>query len=967
MNTKSVIARFATALACAVVLLASSGHHVMAQTTTGSLRGVVRDQGGAPLGGATVTARDSATGFERSTLSRETGFYNLAALQPGRYTVSVRRLGYAPAGRPLQVGIGQSLTVDFILSTSSTTLAAVTVVAQPAVAETRTSEVATNVTQEQIENLPSADRNFLDLAALAPGVTLQGTRINDTRRTFKAGAQGAEQINVFIDGASYKNDILKGGVAGQDASRGNPFPRNAVQEFRVITQNYRAEYQKASSAIITATTKSGTNNFAGNAFFGFQDQGLVALDIFQRTDKLRDTTFRKPNYSRKLMGLSYGGPIIRDRLHFFGSYEGNYQDRTNRVNIVPPTGFPALDTINFASRNGEFGSPFRSTLFFGKLSFEHTQRSHLELSLNTRNEKDIRDFGGNTSYESATNFKNKVTTGIARHRFDMGSWLNEALLSYQNYNYNPTPATPAVANRLYGFGCCATIGSNISSQDFKQGRLSLRDDITYSGWQMLGQHIMKTGFNVDFVSYDIVKRNSEIPRFVYEPWFNGFAIPERVEFQTGNPNFSTKNKQVGLYAQDDWTPTPQLTLNVGLRWDYESGMLNYDFVTPSNIRDSLTKYASILNGVPLDPKRYFTDGTNRKAYKGAVQPRLGFSYSVDKAARTTVFGGWGVFTDRTIFDQAIEEKFALQHPSYLIRFRPVGDATPGRIDWDPKYLTQGKPALDALVATSTANTPEVKLLPNDLRPPSSRQMSLGVRQLLGRWVLDLTYSNVKSDNVFTFYWANLNFTCPQRTFGCFQENRVPGFGSILLADNAGKTWYNALQLKVDRPFQRMDQDLNWGVGTAFTYAKRETQGFNDDFSFPNPIDYPRQLRNQERGRLVGNWILESRQAWNVQFSGVLTLGSGERLDVGDRFGGTGNPLRPGGFAPPTYTNLDLRLRKDFAIGARSVGVTGDLFNALNNQNLGCYNTFNVNDSNFGRAGCVLTDPQRIQVGMEVNF
>ena len=973
-----LVARFSFAIAILLLLAAPAWRHAAAQTTTGSLRGIVRDAGGAPLGDVTVTARDTATGWERSTLTRETGFYNLAALQPGRYTVTVRRLGYAAASRALQVGVGQALTLDFTLSTTSTTLTAVTVTAEPEVAETRTSEVATNVTRAQIENLPSADRNFLDLAALAPGVTLQGTRANDTRRTFRAGAQGAEQINVFIDGASYKNDILKGGVAGQDASRGNPFPRNAVQEFRVITQNYRAEYQKASSAIITATTRSGTNTFSGNAFVNYINKGLVAPDFFQRMDKLRNPAFEKPDYDRTMMGLSLGGPIIRDRMHFFGSFESNVQNRSNRVSIIPPTtggpgpggSWPALDTIDFASRNGEFGSPFRSTLLFGKVSFEHTQRSHLEVSLNTRSEKDVRDFGGNNSYETATNFKNAVTTGIAKHRFDMGSWLNEAMISYQDYHYNPKALNPSVAKRLYGFGCCASIGGHNSEQSFQQGRLSLRDDITWSGLQTAGQHIVKTGFNVDFLNYDIIKRNSEVPLFVYEPWFNNFEIPERVEFQTGDPNFSTTNKQVGLYIQDDWTPMPQLTVNLGLRWDYESGMINTDWVTPSNIRDSLTRYADRLIGYPLDPDRYFTDGNDRKPYKGAIQPRLGFSYSIDQAARTTLFGGWGIFTDRTVFDQAIEEQFAVQHPSYLIRFRPPGDLSSGRIDWDPRYLTEGKAALDELVSSVQANTPEVKLLPNDLRPPTSQQLSLGVRQVMGRWIADLTWSNIRSENVFTFYWANLNFTCPERAWsvpGCFQENRIPGFGSILLADNAGRTWYNAFQLKLDRPFRRMDRDLNWGMGTSYTYAKRETEGFNDDFSFTNPADYPRQLRNDERGRFVGHWIIESRRYWGAQFSGVLTLGSGERLDVGDRFGEPGNPLIAAGFAPPTYTNLDLRLRKDFAFGRQSLGVTADLFNALNNQNLGCYNTGNLNDGNFGRAGCVQTDAQRLQVGMEVNF
>src|SRR5688572_8150352 len=276
-----------------------------AQTTTGSIRGYVTAEGGAAIVGADVRARNTATGVERMATTNTRGFYSLSGLVPGQYALAVRHIGHRPMGQTVQVQIGQDLTLNFSMATSAVQLEELTVSAAPAV-ETRSTEVATNVTPAQVENLPKSDRNFLALAVLAPGVRLSGDRIGDTRKTISAGAQGAEQINVFIDGASYKNDILKGGVAGQDASRGNPFALNAVQEFRVITQNYKAEYQKASSAIITATTKSGGNVWTGNAFWAYQNKSLVKLDTFQLRDKFvadsiaaknsTPTTFRKPDY-----------------------------------------------------------------------------------------------------------------------------------------------------------------------------------------------------------------------------------------------------------------------------------------------------------------------------------------------------------------------------------------------------------------------------------------------------------------------------------------------------------------------------------------------------------------------------------------------------------------------------------------------------------------------------------------------
>src|SRR5258706_203799 len=344
-------------LAC--IALLASPLSLSAQTTTGTVQGYIKDQQGAPIADAQVIARNTRNGQQTSVNSQPNGFYILAGLTPSTYDVTVRRIGSAPQARRLDVGVGQSLSLDFNLAASAVELTSVQVVATAAV-ELRTWEVATNVTQQQVNNLPSWSRNFLDLASLAPGTSIQNDRLNGVARSLSSGAQSADQINVFVDGASYKNDLIHGGVVGQDRSRGNPFPRNAIQEFRILTQNYKAEYQKSSSAVLTATTRSGGNEWTETAFFTYQNKSLVALDSVQTFDKhVADsiavangtpTTFRVPDYNRQLVGLSAGGPIARDRLFFFGSYEGNYQNRSNRVNIVSPTGIPASARLISATR-----------------------------------------------------------------------------------------------------------------------------------------------------------------------------------------------------------------------------------------------------------------------------------------------------------------------------------------------------------------------------------------------------------------------------------------------------------------------------------------------------------------------------------------------------------------------------------------------------------------------------------------
>jgi outer membrane receptor protein involved in Fe transport len=967
----TLVGRWFAAVLLFLGLVAVSATAGRAQTTVGNIRGHVRDAGGAAIPDAQIAARNVQTNQTRGTLSQSSGFYYLGGLQPGNYELSVRRVGLAPQTIPVRLLIGQTLDLDFALSDVATTLAGVNVIAEQGI-ETRTSEQATNVDERQLEQIPTADRNLLQFTTLSPGVTLQNARLNDVKKTFSIGAQGPEQINLFIDGASYKNDLIKGGIAGQDASRGNPFPLGAVQEFRVLTQNYKAEYQKASSGIITAKTKSGGTVWEGSAFYAFLNKGLVALDEFQRRDRANNTGFREPEFERQQFGFTAGGPIA-NRLRFFGSYERNNQDRTLRVNIDPPPAgdFPALDSIDFLARNGEFQTPFHSDLGFAKLTFDHTPTSTFELSYNHRQEDDIRDFGNRTAFEVGTRFNNAVNTGLLKHMLAAGMWLNEATVSFQRYRFNPEPVQPGAINRFYGFGCCAEIGSNRSIQDQTQKRFALRNDVTYSGLQFAGEHVVKGGLNVDFLRYDVIKRNSEIPRFTFEPWFHNFEFPHKVEFQSGDPNFSDNNTQLGLYLQDDWSPTDRLTLNLGVRWDYESKMMNYDYETPSAVRDSISKYRDSLF-IPLDEDRYFTDGDDRDRFYGAIQPRIGASYALDKAGHTTLFGAWGIFYDRTLYEIALEERFALQHPSYTLFFSPPGGpAVPGQIEWDPRFL-QGKEELDLLIASQVANTPEAKLLPNDLRPPKSQQFTAGIRQLFGNVAIEAAYSGVRSKNVFTFYFANQNFVCPERAFSvpnCFVNRRVPGFSGVFFGTNDGKTWYDALHLKVDRRFRR-GTFVGWGGGLAYTLAKRQTEGFNDDFSFPNPVDYPKQVRNDERHRVVLHWLTDSPFAWGMQFSGLITLGSGIPYDIGGRHD---NNFRPGAGEPEkhsfiipnawAYRLVDLRLRKDFVnLQGGNMGVVVDLFNAFNYQNFGCFG--NVPDAN---AGCVISDPRRLQIGVQLDY
>ena len=980
-----------------LVLTMCVGASARAQTSTGTIRGFVTGQGGAPLADVQVAARNVQTGVQRGTTTRTDGSYVLPGLTPATYDMTVRRIGMTAQTRRVVVQIGAVSIQDFSLVETAQQVAAVQVTAAAGV-ETRTSEVATNVSQAQINNLPSSSRNFLELAALAPGITVSEDRINGTNfRTIQADGQSASSVNLFIDGTSFKNDLTAGGIAGQDASRGNPFPQNAIQEYRVITQNFKAEYQKASSAVITATTKSGTNEWTGSVLVGYQNASLVQLDSFQRRDKFKAdsiaqatgkaSTFSKPPYNRTLTAVSFGGPIIKDKLHVFASYEGNIQNRSSRVDFgSPPTGFAALDTVNLSRYNGTFRSPFREHLIFGKLTDALSDKSSLELSVNDRHETDVRDFDLRHAYQAAVDYKQNVFVGQLKHSYFTGPWLNEAKIDYSRFQRFPGPFTPGIPARNYRYNNTDHfIGSNLSTQDFRQNRIGLRNDVTYSGFHAAGDHVFKGGASIDFVKYDIYKDNNGTPTFYYAATANNqtynFATPFQLVYGRGDPNFNANNDEVGLYIQDDWTPVQQLTLNLGVRWDYESHMMNYDYVTPRMVVDTLTRYNSQLP-TPLDLSRFISTGDNRHPFYGAIQPRLGFSYAFDKLNQTTLFGGFGVYYDRTIFDISVDETQKISHPIYTIAFAPAGvPPGPGQIAWSDAYLTANRSTLDALVGST--GKPEAWLIDKNIKVPRSNQWNLGVRQIVKDWVVTATYAGVRGLDLVTLNWANFGLK-PDGSC-CNSFDLAPhGFSNFIYSTNEGKTWYDALELQVERPYMRAaNRSIGWGYGLAYTYAQRSVQGMDnlgDLFEFPNAAGIPKHpstagnnaLSGDEKHRIVTNGIVDIPYAWGIQLSGVLTLGGKYRQDIGcpGRFCGAG--YQRGGFTVPgtfPYQNLNVRVRKDFLnFGrAKAFGVTADVFNALNHNNLGCYDTGDPKGKTFGHANCLVTDARRLQLGAQYDF
>ncbi|MCL4812618.1 MAG: TonB-dependent receptor [Vicinamibacteraceae bacterium] len=938
-----------------------------AQSTTATIQGTVSDDTGV-LPGVVVIAREQQSGFQYESVTDGEGRYQLAGLRPGTYEITVTMDQYKPAAKTVQVLLGQTPTVDFRITPDIIYTESVQVVGDSRIIETKTSQVTTNVTEEQVRYLPQNTRNFLNFAALAPNVRVSD---NETRKEITSGALGSQNTNVFIDGVSYKNDVIDGGVVGQDASRGSPFPQNAVQEFQVLTQNFKAEYEKAASAIITAITKSGGNTFRGDVFGFYQDKDFAQNQVVRNVNGQNQVVDLepKPAYERWQWGASIGGPIIRDKAQFFVSYEENRQDRANLVEVGTITGAPASLVNDLRSREGTFTSPFRERLLFTKGSLQPRQGHQLELTYSLRHETDIRSFGGRTSFESAENVRNRVDSAQGKYQIAFGSALNETYLSYQRYRWNPTAEDYDTVGQ--DFEGLLRIGGRDTNQRALQQRTSLRNDYTrFFAWR--GTHTAKVGGVLSFADYQFQKEFNGNPIFRYRSVEN-YAFPYRANYGVGDPNMDANNLQFGIFVQDDWAMTPRFTLNVGLRWDYESDMLNNDYVTPDNVRAAA---ASFVNA-----DDYFTDGDDRPAFYGAWQPRVGFSYDVLGNGRTVVFGGWGRYYDRVLYNSTLDERFRQQYA--VRRFEFSADGVPIRdgvqtIAWNDSYLSRA--GLDGLINRGIAPGPEIFLIYNDTKPPVSDQWSLGLRQSWAGITFSATYSGIRSRDLLTFLFAT------RRPDGTCCLSVPGGFANILISDPDGrKAWFDGFYFQADRPYGV--GGARWGFSFTYTLGFAEQTG-GDLFSLDavNAAAYGRYpTSNDERHRVVATGIVGL--PWDIVASTFITLGSGTPYTINDQSAGGGvNERRlrrnegqkeqftfiiPDAWA---YRTMDVRLEKILRFRDRhQVSVALEAFNVFSFDNFSGYDgfipTLPATNPNFGRpsTGNMIDPGRRLQVGVRYAF
>jgi hypothetical protein len=340
------------------------------------------------------------------------------------------------------------------------------------------------------------------------------------------------------------------------------------------------------------------------------------------------------------------------------------------------------------------------------------------------------------------------------------------------------------------------------------------------------------------------------------------------------------------------------------------------------------------------------------------------------------FASFGIFYDRLEYNATLDETYRRQHPNYDVFFA-ADNTTPGRVQWDPKYFSR-----DGLKTLITAISPpqEVFLIPNDLKPPRSNQWSAGLRHDFGLFNGSLAYSGTRGYNGFSFEWANVTYNAARND--CCDVQNVPAYQNVLVGNNSVRTWYDALLVRLDRPY-RSEGKWGWGAGLAYTLSKAEAEG-GDLFSFPQVsvgLNKRHPIADDRRHQFVVNWISDVPLAWGLQFSGLAQFASGVPFAWKEFIPlpapATGNQQIVLGYErAPWFKQVDVRLSKNFLnFNGNQAAVTLSVFNVFNTQNLTGFDdvyrrpvdgVVEVNP-NFGHASGMYSDPRRFQLGLQYDF
>jgi hypothetical protein len=877
-----------------------------AQSPLATVSGTVYDEQRAVVPGATITLRSFETDQTRTGVSDVTGTFRVLGLPAGRYEMQVALDGFVTdVESNLQLTISAEAERDVVLKLARLAERVTVVAARPLVAISKT-VLGRTITMKEIEELPVGARNFTNLALLTPGILGNSSTSRDANPGIVASGQTGRNNTFIVDGLSLDAHLGSGVRGGLSL--------DTVKEFVVLSNNFSAEYGHAAGAVVSVLTRSGTNRFAGRAFYYHRD------DAWDATDPAAALTVppgEKTRLEQKDIGAFLGGPMVPDRAFFFGSMEHTRRDSESIVTSpvlqlfrpAAPTHLPVHLTNPQIFARGDFviGAPSAIVL---RSRFDRISQT------NQAAERQPAGFVAPERRQDRTN-----------DNYDLAALDNHVLgsRSFNELRFQVARRTIESNVDAYCAGCVAEnrpnilLGkSDIAPERSVEQRWQLADTLTYAASNRLGEHVFKGGIEasaINITGFQPAGFDGAFTFRVNTPFeaADRSTYPVQYRRNSGDPFYDLSSRVYAVFSQDEWKPVPRLTFNLGARWDYE------------------------------DSVRVARDANN-------ISPRIGAAFDPSPDGRTSIRGGYGIYYDAVLF-QALVNTF---RGSQVGRTQIVNPGYPDPFGQNPNRNG---------AAVSVA--PNGRRFADSIRTPYTEQASVGVRHLRGPLSMSADAVWARGRNLIRTRDGNYpNLDDPLR------GRPDPNFQEITVRETEGRSLYRALQIGVQKRHSRRH---SYAVAYTLSRSERDTEDWDfvpqDQRVYaadwgPSSSDARHRMSASANVDLMLGFRLTAIVTARSALPYTVTLGNNDVNRDGyftDRPPGVGRNSARG----DDFRQVDVRLSRAFRFGARQVELLAEAFNIVNRRNWTGFDGV-LGNATFGRPTDAAS-PREVQVGIRMDF
>ncbi len=998
--------------ACVLVtwMMLMTSSPVFAQATS-TFNGRVLDQGDAVLPGVTVTATNANTGVARTTVTNGEGVYNMPGLEAGVYDVKTDLSGFASAVRQrVTLGLNTTITLDFTLALVGVQ-ETLTVTGDAPLIEVTQSKFASTIETTELQNLPMITRSINGMLALLPGASPM-TPTDSTKRNVGSvsyGGNSGTSMSVSVDGADNRDNR-------QGATLMN-FTLESLEQFQLATSQFSAADGKTGGVAVSMITKSGTNVFHGSGFLYARDKALTAKDYFTARDNRDEVPF-----SRQQWGGSLGGPIVRNKIFFFGAFEFINQ----QTNVpVPDRQFNELDVLVSATRAGlvppglvnpnhpRFGeTPTHLTMYSLKTNLQLNNNHSLMGRYAGQADLQWSDAftGPSNDLREPQNTFQHFWSGVVQHGWVLGNRGLNQITGHVNHNDRLTDVYSVITGERYSrdFPNVHFFPPRLSFPTVNTGAgggagnltdyemYQLRDDVSL----LTGTHALKFGANYEYSPrLGVLNGNEHFATLTFfdDPsvilsnsngrYPQGFQTPGIVSrWQQANggavngvgswANSRRNLAQVSAWFQDDWRTTPRLTLNLGARYDVD---LNYLDQEHNASNATMLVLAAIGNPYAGMPKTQFKD----------ISPRVGFAYDLSGNGRRVLRGGYGLYFDSHlshVITDIMSQNYRPLNALAVLTNTAIGRGELATyrfgIDPLPAQPTEG----NSLPLNSAG-----QWLGPDVVNPRVHQMHVGyAHELAANTMVSVDFTHEVGRRGLMALNLNALVNGTRRLAPDF--TRVFGRPDVLSAVNVktslGESRIDLLTFKFQRRLPRATLQAHYTLAGAFAYggswAARSGTGTPQDALDPLGPGEWGPTGQDERHRVVATGVFELPKG--IQLSPVFQVASARPYNLtagadlnadgnnNDRYidPATGKQVSINAARGDNTVVLDLRATKFFNLSReRKIGTFVEVFNALNNANFGGSYTGNSRSVLFRQpSGSLIPGigyPRQVQLGARFLF